>query len=128
MASVVFDASAVLALLRNEPGADVVAQYIGDGLISAVNFQEVLKGLLRRGVPMDAALAMLDALYLDVRGHGRDDAIGAAELIGPTQQFGSGLGDRTCMALAIAQGLPALTADQEWVKIDVPGLKVLFAR
>ena len=56
MASVVFDASAVLALLRNEPGADVVAQYIGDGLISAVNFQEVLKGLLRRGVPMDEAL------------------------------------------------------------------------
>jgi ribonuclease VapC len=128
MASVVFDASAVLALLRNEPGADVVAQYIGDGLISAVNFQEVLKGLLRRGVPMDVALAMLDALHLDVRAHGRDDAIGAAELITPTQQFGSGLGDRTCMALAIAEGLPALTADQEWAKIDVPGLKVLLAR
>ncbi len=128
MASVVFDASAVLALLRNEPGADVVAQYIGDGLISAVNFQEVLKGLLRRGVPMDAALAMLDALHLDIRAHGRDDAIGAAELITPTQQFGSGLGDRTCMALAIAEGLPVLTADQEWAKIEVPGLKVLLAR
>jgi ribonuclease VapC len=128
MASVVFDASAVLALLRNEPGADVVAQYIGDGLISAVNFQEVLKGLLRRGVPMDVALAMLDALHLDVRAHGRDDAIGAAELITPTQQFGSSLGDRTYMALAIAEGLPALTADQEWAKIDVPGLKVLLAR
>ncbi|MCA3152909.1 MAG: type II toxin-antitoxin system VapC family toxin [Rhodocyclaceae bacterium] len=128
MASVVFDASAVLALLRNEPGAAVVAQYIGDGLMSAVNFQEVLKGLLRRDVPMDAALAMLDALHLDVRAHGRDDAIGAAELIKPTQQFGSGLGDRTCMALAIAEGLPALTADQEWAKIDVPGLKVLLAR
>jgi len=127
VASVVFDASAVLALLRNEPGADVVAQYIGDGLISAVNFQEVLKGLLRRGVPMDAALAMLDALHLDVRAHGRDDAIGAAELITPTQQFGSGLGDRTCMALAIAEGLPVLTSDQEWSKIDVLGLKVLLA-
>jgi len=84
MASVVFDASALLALLRNEPGADVVAQYIGDGLISAVNFQEVLKALLRRSVPMDAALAILDALHLDVRAHGRDDAIGAAELITPT--------------------------------------------
>ena len=128
MASVVFDASAVLALLRNEPGADVVAQYIGDGLISAVNFQEVLKGLLRRSVPMDAALAMLDALYLDVRAHVREDAIRAAELIAPTQQCGSGLGDRTCMALAIAEGLPALTADQEWAKIEAPGLKVLLAR
>ena len=128
MTSVVFDASAILALLRDEPGADVVSQYIGDGLISAVNFQEVLKGLLRRRVPLDAALAMLDALHLDVRAHGREDAIGAAELTIPTQQFGSGLGDRTCMALAIAEDLPALTADQEWAKIEVPGLKVLLAR
>lgn len=50
MASVVFDASAILALLRNESGAGVVAQYAGDGIISAVNFQEVVKELLRRGI------------------------------------------------------------------------------
>ncbi len=128
MASIVFDASAILALLRDEPGADVVAQYIGDGLISAVNFQEVIKGLLRREVPIDAALAMLDALHLDVRPHGRDDAIAAAKLYPATKDFGSGLGDRTCMALAIAEGLPVLTADQEWAKIKIPGLKLMLAR
>ena len=94
MASIVFDASAILALLRDEPGADVVAQHIGDGLISAVNFQEVVKGLLRREVPIDAALAMLDALHLDVRPHGRDDAVAAANLYPATKAFGSGLGDR----------------------------------
>ena len=128
MASVIFDASAILALLRNEPGAEVVAPFIGDGLISAVNFQEVLKGLLRRGVPMDACLAMLDALHLDIRAHGRQDAIGAAGLIADTQAFGSGLGDRTCMALAIAEGLPAITVDQDWARLEVPGLKVMLAR
>ena len=128
MASIVFDASAILALLRDEPGADVVAQYIGDGLISAVNFQEVIKGLLRREVPIDAALAMLDALHLDVRPHGRDDAIAAATLYSATKEFGSGLGDRTCMALAIAEGLPVLTADQEWARIEIPGLKLMLAR
>lgn len=128
MASIVFDASAILALLRDEPGADVVAQYIGDGLISAVNFQEVIKGLLRREVPNDAALAMLDALHLDVRPHGRDDAVAAANLYPATKAFGSGLGDRTCMALAIAEGLPVLTADQEWARIEIPGLKLMLAR
>lgn len=128
MASIVFDASAILALLRDEPGADVVAQYIGDGLISAVNFQEVIKGLMRREVPIDAALAMLDALHLDVRPHGREDAIAAAKLYPATKEFGSGLGDRTCMALAIAEGLPVLTADQEWAKIKLPGLKLMLAR
>jgi PIN domain nuclease of toxin-antitoxin system len=128
MASIVFDASAILALLRDEPGADVVAQYIGDGLISTVNFQEVIKGLLRREVPIDAALAMLDALHLDVRPHGRDDAIAAAKLYPATKEFGSGLGDRTCMALAIAEGLPVLTADREWAKIEIPGLTLSLAR
>ena len=128
MASIVFDASAILALLRDEPGADVVAQHIGDGLISAVNVQEVVKGLLRREVPIDAALAMLDALHLDVRPHGRDDAVAAANLYPATKAFGSGLGDRTCMALAIAEGLPVLTADQEWARIEIPGLKLMLAR
>jgi len=128
MASVIFDASAILALLRNEPGAEVVAQFIGDGAISAVNYQEVLKGLLRRGVPMDAAIVMLDALHLDIRPHGREDAIAAAGLLHDTQAFGSGLGDRTCMALALAEGLPALTVDQEWARLEVPGLKVMLAR
>ena len=128
MASVVFDASAILALLRDEPGGDIVAQYIGDGLISAVNLQEVIKGLLRRDVPIDAALAMLDALHLEVRPHGRDDAIAAAKLYPVTKEFGSGLGDRTCMALAIAEGLPVVTADQQWARIDVPGLRLLLAR
>jgi ribonuclease VapC len=128
MASIVFDASAILALLRDEPGADVVAQYIGDGLISAVNFQEVIKGLLRREVPIDAALAMLDALHLDVRPHGRDDAVAAANLYPATKAFGSGLGDRACMALAIAEGLPVLTADQAWARIEIPGLKLMLAR
>ena len=128
MAAVVFDASALLALLRGEPGAEVVAPYIGNGLISAVNVQEVVKGLLRRGVPLEAAGHMLDALHLDVRPHGRSEAFSAAALYSATAQFGSGLGDRTCMALAIAEGLPALTADRQWAQIKLNGLKVILAR
>lgn len=128
MASVIFDASAILALLGDEPGADVVARHIGDGIISAVNFQEVIKELLRRGIPIEASLELLDALHLDVRSHGRDEAIAAADLYLATKQYGSGLGDRTCMALAIAEGLPAITADQAWYKVEVAGLKIQLIR
>lgn len=128
MASVVFDASAILALLRDELGADVVARHIGDGIISAVNFQEVIKELLRRGIPMEAALELLDALHLDIHPHGSQEAIAAAELYLATKQYGSGLGDRTCMALAIAQGLPTLTADQSWGKVAVAGLTIQIIR
>ena len=128
MASVVFDASAILALLRDEPGADVVARHVGDGIISAVNIQEVIKELLRRGIPIEASLDLLDALHLDVRPHGRDEAIVAAGLYLATKQYGSGLGDRTCMALAIAEGLPAITADQAWGKVEVAGLVIQLIR
>lgn len=128
MASVVFDASAILALLREEPGADAVARHIGDGLISAVNFQEVVKELIRRGIEMETAVEMLDALHLDVRPHGRDDAIAAATLYPVTRQHGSGLGDRTCMALAIAEKLPALTADQAWASIEAARLEIQLIR
>ncbi len=53
MTSVVMDASAVLALVRDEPGADKVTPHVGRAAISAVNLQEVVKELLLSG--LDAA-------------------------------------------------------------------------
>ena len=128
MARVVYDASAVLALLRDEAGASVIAEYAGDALISTVNLQEVIKALLVRGFTIDVARAMIDALHLEIRPHTADDAYAAAELYESTKEHGRGLGDRTCMALAIAEGLPALTTDQAWAKLTVPGLTVTMAR
>jgi PIN domain nuclease of toxin-antitoxin system len=65
--SVVMDASAVLALVRDEPGADKVTPYVGRAAISAVNLQEVIKELLLSG--LDAAtireiLAELRLMYV----------------------------------------------------------------
>ena len=42
MSEVVLDASALLALLRDEPGADKVADAIADARMSSVNFAEVV--------------------------------------------------------------------------------------
>tara|TARA_R110000772_G_scaffold158266_1_gene269472 strand:- start:2112 stop:2498 length:387 start_codon:yes stop_codon:yes gene_type:complete len=128
MASVVFDASAILALIGDEPGADIVTGHIDDGIISAVNLQEVIKELIRRGINIDTALELLDALHLDVSGHGRDEAIAAAALYPATKEYGSGLGDRSCMALAIAEERTALTADKSWVKVKIRGLKIKLIR
>ena len=128
MGRAVFDASAVIALLREEAGADVIAQYAGDGLISTVNLQEVIKALLVRGFTIGVARAMIDALHLEIRPHTVEDAYAAAKLYEATKEYGRGLGDRTCMALAIAEGLPALTTDQAWAKLQVPGLTVTMAQ
>ena len=50
MTSAVLDASAVLALVRDEPGANKIAPHIGRAAISAVNLQEVIKELLLSGL------------------------------------------------------------------------------
>jgi ribonuclease VapC len=128
VARIVVDASAVIALLRNEVGSDRIETYMGDALISSVNLQEVIKALLQRGITIGTARKIVDGLHLEVRAHAAEHAYAAAALDQHTRTFGSGLGDRTCMALAIAEGLPVLTTDKAWAKIAIPGLSVVLAR
>ena len=124
MTSVVFDASAVLALVRDEPGADKVAPHIGRAAISAVNFQEVVKELLLSGLDEPTVRELLDELRLDVRAHDAEAAYAAAVLHAQTGPYGHGLGDRSCLALAVQLGVPALTADREWKTVKVRNLKI----
>lgn len=128
MTSVVLDASAVLALVRDEPGADKVAPHIGRAPISAVNLQEVIKELLLSGLDEAITRELLDELRLDVRAHDVGAAYAAAGLHAQTRQYGRGLGDRSCLALAMQLGIPALTADREWKKVRVKNLKLEHIR
>ena len=124
MTSVVLDASAVLALVRDEPGADKVVVHVGQAVISAVNLQEVIKELLLSGLEEPTVRELLEELRLDVRAHDTDAAYAAAGLHAQTREFGRGLGDRSCLALALQLGVPALTADREWKKVKVKSLKI----
>lgn len=128
MAAAVLDTSAIVALLRDEPGADIVASYLGDALISTVTLQEVIKAMLVRGFSPDVVRDMIDSLSLEVRPHDADDAWAAALLWDATKAKGSGLGDRTCMALAMTTGVPVITTDKAWAELSIPGLKVILAR
>ena len=123
MTSAVLDASAVLALIRDEPGGDKVAEHVGRAAISAVNLQEVVKELLVSGLDEPIIRELLD-----VRSHDADAAFAAAALHEQTKQFGRGLGDRSCLALALSLGVAALTTDTEWRKVKVKGLKVEHLR
>jgi ribonuclease VapC len=126
--SAVFDASAVVAVLRNEPGAELIAPFCIDGVLSTVNLQEAIKILRAGGFSQDSVAYMIDTLGLEIVPHSAADAYQSAELVNLTRQFGSGLGDRTCMALAISRNLPALTTDRAWAQVTIPGLRVIVAR
>ena len=128
MVAAVLDASAVLAFVKQEPGADEVLPYIGRAAISAVNLQEVVKELTLDDVPPDAIRAILAELRLDVRPHDESAAYASGALVAATRRYGRGLGDRTCMALGMQVGVPVLTADREWKRVELEGLDLRHIR
>jgi ribonuclease VapC len=128
MSSVVFDTSAVIALLRREPGAAVVAARVGQAAMSTVNLQELVEALLLRGLSRSVIEEMVQELRLDLHAHDREVAFAAALLAESARRHGSGLGDRACMALAIKLCVPVLTTDRAWAEVRIPGLVVELVR
>lgn len=129
MTGIVLDASALLAMLNDEPGGDKVADVIGRTCISAVNFAEVVSHFIYLGMPEDAADAMLRPLPVVIEPVDRDLAIIAGNLRASTAMAGLSLGDRFCLALAIRDKLPAWTADRQWKQVaDRIGAAVIIIR
>jgi PIN domain nuclease of toxin-antitoxin system len=113
----VLDASAVLAWLQSEPGADVVDPLLVDGVISAANWSEVLQKVAQRGKGTRETADLLRALGLQVEALTEEDAVVAAEiwLVAPNLA----LGDRCCLALARRLLAPVITADRFWTEVPV---------
>lgn len=126
MPSTILDASAMLAYLRDEPGADLVAAAVAAGAaISTVNVGEVLSRVADRDAdPARVARQMTDRGLLDgaiaVEPFTTADAVEVARLRPLTRDLGLSLGDRACLALARRLDAPVLTADSAWAKLDLP--------
>jgi len=116
----VLDASALLVYLRDEPGAQAVADTIASGAaICAVNLAEVFSHATDRGA--DPALLADDLTRrgllggaLVVEDFTATDAIEVARLRPLTRQAGLSVADRACLALAHRLGTLAVTADSTW--------------
>jgi PIN domain nuclease of toxin-antitoxin system len=120
VSEVVLDASALLALLDDEPGADVVAPVLGDALLTTVNLAEVLTKLEERGVPEREGFNAIEGLDLKLVEVDVELARASARLRVGTRRAGLSLGDRVCLALAEQRGVPVLTADRAWAKLGLP--------
>ncbi len=119
MSSVVLDASALLALLNAEPGADTVAAALPEAVIGAVNYAEVVSKLAEAGLSEAELRETLDGLALDVRPFDRAQAHAAGLLRPATRARGLSLGDRACLALGRALQAPVLTTDSAWEGLDL---------
>jgi ribonuclease VapC len=120
VSSFVLDASALLALICQEQGSDLVEQAIERGAaISTVNVAEVASKLNDAGMPDEAIREALDALDLMVHAFDRPLSYRTGMLRSRTKPAGLSLGDRACLALAAELGLPALTSDRTWAGLAV---------
>jgi ribonuclease VapC len=117
MAEAVLDASAILALLRAEPGSDQVTAVIAEALVSVINEAEVIGKLIWRGQTSEQALSTVRGLPYRLVDLDRDLCRRAGAWWGVTKPQGLSLADRCCLALAERERLPALTADGSWSKI-----------
>lgn len=124
---VVLDASAVLALLHDEPGGGEVEAVLGDAVMSAVNWAEVAGLLDARGLPPAPVRETVEALGIEMRAFGTEDADETGRLYAATRDAGLSLGDRACLSLARSLGAPVLTADRAWLDVDV-GVEVRSLR
>jgi ribonuclease VapC len=117
MSKSVLDASALLALLLQEPGAEIVKGVIGDAAVSAVNIAEVVGHFAKFGADHGTIQTMLSVLPLTIMP--ADEALSfAVGMMRPTTaHLGLSLGDRYCLALAKSLGARAVTADRDWVKV-----------
>lgn len=129
MSEVVLDASALLALMRHEPGAAVVASHLGHSAISTANLAETYGRLLRemsRPDPDDVRKD-IEMLKLAVHPFDVEQAFFAGLLEPATRKLGLSLGDRSCLALAKKLQARVLTADRVWAKLDL-GIRIEVVR
>jgi len=121
MNKVVLDTTAVLAYLFQESGADMVSLVLetGSGLISSVNYAELVSKLIDHGMTSEIIRETLYDLELDVIEYDEHQAFLTGELLTASKSFGLSLGDRACLALGITKQLPVLTADRVWSNVPV---------
>lgn len=114
----VLDASALLALLLDEPGGEKVRAVLADASISTVNLAEVVTHYARNGASEAEIREVLDPLPFDRIDFDADLALACGLMLPATRAAGLSLGDRACLALARRLAVSAITADRSWSTVN----------
>ena len=121
------DASALLALLFEEPGSQAVAEVVAEGAtVSTVNLAEVATVLTRNRRDPDTVLEAVRA-QVKLEPFTDSDALAVAALYPKVSARGLSLGDRACLALAQRLDAVAVTADHLWIGLPI-GIAVQLIR
>jgi PIN domain nuclease of toxin-antitoxin system len=128
MSSIVLDASALLAVLNQEPGAEnLPPERLAQATISAVNLAEAHSKLVREGVDADEAWEDVMGPIGECAPFTAEQAKIAGSLAAQTRSLGLSLGDRACLALGLALKAPVYTTDRAWKSLKL-GVRIHVIR
>ncbi len=127
MSNVIYDSSALLALIFQEKGAEIAQGYLPQAMMSLINHAETTGILIASGMPKNEAFSIVTGLVPHQVSFDMEQAKLTASLQSKTQRFGLSLGDCACLALAKARTLPVVTADKAWSKLSA-GIKIIQIR
>ena len=113
----------MLAILNSEPGAEKLSlQSLGEAVVGTVNLAEVQGKLVSTGIAPEDAWQAATSPVQQIAEFTAEQAKIAGSLTALMRAPGLSLGDRACLALAIALKAPVYTADRTWknLRLGIP--------
>ena len=128
MNRIALDASAILAVINAEPGAEkLTPDLLARAVASSVNLAEVQTKLVSRGWTSSDAWEDATSPIREIISFDQEQARIAGDLVTQTRLLGLSLGDRACLALGMALRVPVYTAEKLWKKLRV-GVRIHLIR
>lgn len=128
MNKVILDASALLALVKEETGADQVEKILGSIVMSCVNVSEVATILFNKEMSIQDFKDSILPLISTIVPFNQEQALITASLQKKTKFKGLSLGDRACIALGIHLQAPIYTADKIWADLALEHADIRLIR
>jgi ribonuclease VapC len=109
---IVLDSSALLVVILKERGADRVSEALSEAVISAATLTEILSKSHQRGLSTDGSYRRILKFGIEIAPVTALHARIAGEISRAPHELDLSLGDRLCIALAIALDCELLTSDR----------------
>lgn len=124
----ILDASSLLALIKNEPGSQMVEELLGHIIMSSINVSEVAATLMQSTMTFEESQECILPLISSLIPFDEPQAFQTAALKKQTKSWGLSLGDRACIALGMTKQLPIYTADRIWKELKIEGVDIRLIR
>ena len=127
MSKLVFDASALLAVLLGEEHAKEAERLLSVSIMSAVNFSEVVGKLVDIDMPENKIKEILESFPIEIYPFDKEQAYISGLLRSITKPKGLSFGDRACLSLGMILKSSVVTMDKVWKNLNI-GVEIKVLR